>query len=138
MNLSVFYDHVLQASEQSGMSIRNVLRFVKQCGIDAVEIRLCHTEYDNAIVRLLEEEGLKISCIYEFYDMGFHDESNMIKKHLGTAKELGVQNAMLVPGFLRNISIANLNAAMKDMDRLSEIFDSSDHYTAAIFTVCLT
>ena len=65
--------------------------------------------------------------------MGFHDESNMIKKHLGTAKELGVQNAMLVPGFLRNISIANLNAAMKDMDRLSEIFDSSDEISRILY-----
>ena len=57
MNLSVFYDHVLQASEQSGMSIRNVLRFVKQCGIDAVEIRLCHTEYGAIDVQP-----------YEYYD----------------------------------------------------------------------
>ncbi len=38
MKLSVFYDHILQAHEQTGRPVPELLQFCRSLGIDAVEM----------------------------------------------------------------------------------------------------
>lgn len=42
MKLSVFYDHILQAAEQTGKPLTELLRNVKNAGIEAVEINMSY------------------------------------------------------------------------------------------------
>ena len=40
MKLSVFYDHILQAAEQTGKPLTELLDEVKSAGIEGVEINM--------------------------------------------------------------------------------------------------
>lgn len=42
MKLSVFYDHILQAAEQTGKNVPELLAEAKNAGIDAVEINMTY------------------------------------------------------------------------------------------------
>ncbi|MBQ7956082.1 MAG: sugar phosphate isomerase/epimerase [Lachnospiraceae bacterium] len=108
MKLSVFYDHILQAAQQSGESVESLLAHVKQCGIDAVEINLTYLRENPKTEQLLAGVGLKISCIYEFYEMnkpGLWVKMQWRKKslnHIKTAKRVGAGKILVVPGFLES------------------------------------
>ncbi len=98
--ISVFYDHLLQAAEQTGKSVEEMLSYAKKCGIDAVEIRLAYLMENEKILVQLKEYDLNISCIYEFYEMDKHDEGEHIKQHIKMAKAVGAEKILIVPGFL--------------------------------------
>ena len=72
MNLfSVFYEHILEAAQQSGLSVAEVCRRVKAFGYDAVEMdakRLAGNEEE--ILPVLQKHGLSVNCIYNFFDFG--------------------------------------------------------------------
>ena len=124
MKLSVFYDHVLQAHDQTGKDIPEILRFVKNQGIAALEIRLSHIQENPKVTEWIKEAGLKISCIYEFYEMGTCEESEKVRVHLETAKDLGAPNIMIVPGFLHEGDVDILKSSMTDEDKLFSFFDT--------------
>lgn len=86
MKLSVFFDHVLQAQEQTGKSLEELLAGVRKAGIEAVEINLSYLNEHEEVLELLLKNDLKISCIYEFYDMGHYDESEKARRHVETAE----------------------------------------------------
>ncbi|MGN0165336.1 MAG: sugar phosphate isomerase/epimerase family protein [Lachnospiraceae bacterium] len=99
MKLSVFYDHILQASEQSGKSILTLCREVKSAGIDGVEIRLGNLLGDDYTFECLGDAKLDISCIYDFYDMSVRDEMKHGENHINAACIAGAEKILVVPGF---------------------------------------
>ena len=124
MKLSVFYDHVIEAHDQTGKDIPEILKFVKDQGMIALEMRLSHIQENPKITEWVKEAGLGISCIYEFYEMGTLEETEKVSLHLQTAKELGVPNIMIVPGFLHGKDVDTLKSSMTDEDKLFSFFDS--------------
>ena len=126
MKSSVFYDHILEAHEQTGKDLDSILKYVKECGIDALEIRLSHLQEDEGAFDRIKRAGLSISCIFEFYEMGKKDETANVKTHLDTAKELSAPNIMIVPGFLDGEHVDRLKEYMKDEAKLYSFFDSND------------
>jgi sugar phosphate isomerase/epimerase len=126
MKLSVFYDHIVEAHEQTGKDIDSILKYVKECDIDALEVRLSHLQEDEEASRRIKQAGLSVSCIFEFYDMGKADETEKIKAHLDMAKELSAPNIMIVPGFLEGGDVDKLKEYMKDEAKLYSFFDSHD------------
>lgn len=116
MKLSIFYDHVAEASRQSGKSVLEVLKEAAAAGISAVEIN-----HDN-IVRLpdmlssIADAGLAISGSFNFYEWGdkeYGDYTRM-KEHVDAAKKLGMKNILAVPGFLDEESAKALNALLDE------------------------
>lgn len=101
MKISVFFDHILQAREQTGKSLEELLAGVRKSGIEAVEINLYYLETHPETVALLQAADLKVSCIYEFYEMGVKDESEKINRHINTAVRVGAGKILVVPGFLQ-------------------------------------
>lgn len=101
MKISVFYDHILQASEQSGKNVLTVCREVKEAGIDAVEIRLGNLLGNDEVFEYLGDAKLEISCIYDFYDMPGCDEKAHMENHINTAALVGAKNILVVPGFFK-------------------------------------
>ncbi len=100
MKLSVFFDHVLQAKEQTGKELKMLLQEIRQAGIEAVEIRLAYLQEHTEIITLLKQADLNVSCIYEFYEMEHVDESEKARRHIETAVTVGAGRVLVVPGFL--------------------------------------
>ena len=97
--ISVFYDHLLQAAEQTGKTIEEMLQYTKACGIDAVEIRLACLTENEEVFEQLKRNGLGISCIYEFYEMNKREETEHLKAHVEMARAVGAEKILVVPGF---------------------------------------
>lgn len=119
MKLSVFYDHILQAREQSGELLTTLLSDVKKSGIDAVEIRLTYLLEHEETAALLKEAGLTISCIYEFYEMEKRDETALIEKHVKTAVRFRVGRILVVPGFFTEKEAEGMRECLSDYAKMA-------------------
>lgn len=100
MKISVFYDHILQAKEQSGKSMSSLLQMVYDEGIRGIEIRLSDLLQDETIPSRLQKAGLQISCVFDFYEMGLKNERSRGIQHIDMAEKLGANRILVVPGFL--------------------------------------
>lgn len=106
MNISVFYAHILQAAEQTGKALPELLLGVREAGIEAVEMELAYLESHEETHTLLREAGLQVSCIYQFYEMDAADEKvqqkerEKARRHIAMAKRVGAKRILVVPGFL--------------------------------------
>lgn len=100
--LSVFYEHIFEAAEQSGMTIENALRHARSCGIELLECdhwRLHDRENTKALFKSCE---MGVSCIYEHFDL-LHDSAEDIRlkytKLFETANYFGCDKVLCIPGF---------------------------------------
>ena len=105
MKLTVFYDHIREAAEQTGKSMDEVCALVKGYGISGVELDLAdYREKGRQIMPLLGRAGLKVSSMYGFFDFGHEKQERaeqQAEEYLAAAKEAGASFVMVVPGFLR-------------------------------------
>lgn len=126
MNLSVFFDHVLQAKEQTGKSVEELLAGVKAAGIDAVEINLSYLCEHEEVLGLLAQNNLGVSCIYEFYDMGRCDETEKARRHVETAVKAGAKRILVVPGFLFGEASEQMQKAMPVQENIAAFFEHTE------------
>lgn len=64
-----FYEHILQACEQSGKTIPEVLAFCREQGISAVEMNYSLFASEREVIApMLSDAGLVISCMHETFD----------------------------------------------------------------------
>lgn len=125
MKLSVFFDHVLQAQEQTGKPVETLLEDVRQAGVEAVEINLTYLTEHPEVLDLLKQNDLKISCIYEFYDMGRCDEAEKSRRHVETAASVGANRILVVPGFLFGNASEQMQQAMPVAKKIAAFFESN-------------
>lgn len=126
MNLSVFFDHVLQAREQTEKPVEELLSGVREAGIDAVEINLNYLSEHEEVLGLLAQNGLGVSCIYEFYDMGRCDETEKAQRHVETAVKVGAKRILVVPGFLFGEASEQMQKEMLVQENISAFFESNE------------
>lgn len=101
MKLSVFYDHLREASEQRNLPMIHILKEAKQCGIDGIEISLsCLLDNQETILREITEVGMSISCIYEFHSWDRGNDITYGKKQVDVAQLVGAKNILVIPGFV--------------------------------------
>lgn len=72
MHLSVFYNHIVRASEQTGLTLEEVLDKAQEFGISAVELDLeealgCGKE---VMKKRLEQAGISVASMYGFLILG--------------------------------------------------------------------
>ncbi len=69
MKISVFYDHIREAAEQSGQPMDEVfLKKVASFGIKGIEIEdKALMEEEEKIFKLLQDHNMEVSCIYGFF-----------------------------------------------------------------------
>ena len=125
MKLSVFFDHILQAREQTGKSVEELLTGVRTVGIEAVEINLNYLCGHSEVWDALKTAGLGISCIYEFYDMGRCDESEKVRRHVDTAVKAGAKRILVVPGFLSGEDSLQMQKAMPVQENIVGFFETN-------------
>ena len=82
MRVSVFYDHIREASRQKEKPEEEILRELYQAGARGLEIRLWDLLEDQDLYEKISREGFLISCIYEFYQMEKLDETEKMKDRL--------------------------------------------------------
>lgn len=99
IRLSVFFDHILQAEEQTGKHIPELLAGVKKAGISAVEINCTYLLEHPATLEMLETAGLQVSCIYEFYALERGRETEKARRHIEIARKTKAGKILIVPGF---------------------------------------
>ena len=125
MKLSVFFDHVLQAGEQTGKTVEELLAIVRAAGIEAVEINLDYLCEHPEVWNALKTADLGVSCIYEFYDMGRCDETEKVRRHVETAEKVGAKRILIVPGFLSGEDSKEMQAAMPVQENIIGFFESN-------------
>lgn len=99
IRLSVFFDHILQAEEQTGKHIPELLAEVKEEGISAVEINRTYLLEHPETLEMLETAGLQVSCIYEFYALERGRETEKACRHIEIARKAKAGKILIVPGF---------------------------------------
>ncbi len=123
VRLSVFYDHILRASGQTGKDMKTLLYEAKDAGIAAVEIEGKYISEHDEVLPLLAETGLGVSCVYEFYRMDARDETAHIQKHIQTTLLAGASRVLVVPGFLSGKNAQDYQSVTQDPAKLAAFMD---------------
>lgn len=125
MQISVFYDHITQAGEQSGRSLSSLLNACREWGIDGLEINYTQLKEGGFwLQRALRKAGLKISCIYETYDFTHGEDLCRAKKHVDLAARVGAGKVLIVPGFLEEQEARELNACSQDPAAVAQFMEN--------------
>ncbi len=101
MELSVFMAHIQEAAKQRGLTLVDVCRRVRELGVGYVELsKEDAQEPGSEVLRALEISGLKIGCIYGWFDFGHNQRQEPAEGFVTQALRLGVRDLLVVPGFL--------------------------------------
>lgn len=125
IKLSVFFDHILEAVEQTKESLETVLEEVRGMQIEAVEIHLGYLLEHKEIPELLQRFGLRISSIYESYEMEKGLDVEKARKHIQTAVEVGAEKILVVPGFLHGEEARQMKEHMGSREALAAFFEEN-------------
>lgn len=102
MRLSVFYNHIVKASEQRGLPLEDVLDKVHALGIDAVELDLEEAlTGTEAMKKRLDAAGISVASMYAFFDFGNDPAVEPGYAFIDAAAYLGAGKVLVIPGFTR-------------------------------------
>lgn len=104
MKLTVFYDHIREAADQTEKTVEEICGLIKSYGISGVELNLMdYQENGEQIISMLGQSGLQVSSMYGFFDFGHETWKNIewqVEEYLTAAKKSGASFILVVPGFL--------------------------------------
>ena len=131
MKISVFYEHIEKACEQTKKPLREVLAYVKACGIDGVEMdydELVHDElaHDSQdILKNLQDEGLVISSIYGFCHLDSDPEEQKCLDVIDQAAKNGCSRVLIVPGFFSEADAKIFGECADDWEKTAAFMQSN-------------
>lgn len=102
MRINIFYEHVIEAAAQCGITVEESLRRFRELGISGLECpdwRLTAREETKA---LFESVGFKVESIYKFFDFPHDTEEESLHKIdncLEIAAFYGTDKVLAIPGF---------------------------------------
>lgn len=123
MRLSIFYDHVVKASQQSGKSIAEILSAISDSGIQAVELDLFHLDEPQEHLAYLKTAGIKVACVNAFYSMEKEFNEEQACAHIDAAIRCGADHILVVPGFLSEQEGACLGDVIHDKKETYSFLD---------------
>ena len=104
MKVSVFYEHILEAADQSSMTVLEVCKNISSCGIMGIEIENVRLkENEEEIMKITRQTDMEISCIYGFYDFSHQEDIKNGFEIVDLAKKVNAKKVMLIPGFVKGI-----------------------------------
>ncbi|MBQ7354866.1 MAG: sugar phosphate isomerase/epimerase [Clostridia bacterium] len=117
MKLSIFYDHVMTAAQQSGKSIDEILASAVKAGIEAVDINNSNIARDPEMLPAIHRSGMQVACSFEFYNWNKDEYQNYdrLKQHIANAKAEGQKAILVIPGFLEKDEANRLNALLDEI-----------------------
>ena len=124
MRISVFYDHIRQAHEQTAIPVSQLLCQAVDLGITGIELNYSQAVSNDAL-ELITAAGLSVSCLWEFYDMPSADETAHIDRHVRLAKELG-SKMLVVPGFLDDAQSRSMAPLVHHFEALADFLGQTE------------
>lgn len=132
--LSVFYEHIFEAAEQSSSTVTEMLEYAVKCGIDGLECDLWRLEEKEQVKYLFDSCGVKVSSIYNFFDFPHEDKNTCeikYRKLLETAAYFGTDKVLCVPGFIGDNE--QMNECRKIVsERLNEMCLAAKEYGVTV------
>lgn len=135
MRISVFYSHIVVASEQTGLSVDEVLNKAHQAGIDSVELDLEQVSSGvKAMKEQLERAGMSVASMYAFFDFGNDSNVEPGLRFIDIAASLGAGKVLVIPGFIEeSVSREERVAALQGMAAaLNEMCDYAERKHIAV------
>lgn len=106
MKISVFYEHILEAADQSSMTVLEICKNISSCGIMGIEIENKRLkDHEEEIMKILKQADMEISCIYGFYDFSHQEDIKNGLEIVDLAKRVNAKKVMLIPGFITGIEL---------------------------------
>lgn len=99
MKISVFYQHITEASQQTGRPAQDILHELSSYGIGYVEADLDDILRDGSFIPRVKNAGMQISSIYGFYDFANSSGRGRTELHIEKALDAGCKKIMIIPGF---------------------------------------
>ena len=126
MELSVFYDHILEAAHQTGKSTSEILKCCHEFGINGLEMNFSFLdENKNTVCSELSDSGMKISCIYETFDFGRNKDTSKGKRMIEAAVEMKAPCILVIPGEIESWEAAELSACSGVYDTVEQYMNQS-------------
>lgn len=127
IKLSIFYEHLREAMEQTGKSLEELLAQARSAGISGVEMEFTTLVQKPELNRIIKDAGMEISNLYQFFDFGNKYAAGMHtgRKMIDMAKAMGIRRVMLIPGFLPK-------EQARELSRVSHSFEETDRYMSGI------
>lgn len=129
-SLSVFYEHIFEAAQQSGNSVEECLRFAKSCGIDFLECDLWRLDEREEVKSLLDRCGMGVSCIYAHFDFLHDSAERSAEKYTAlfdTARYFGAEKVLCIPGYYdegdRAAQLMRFAKGLSDMCSAAQRYD---------------
>ena len=99
--LTVFYDHILNAAKQRGITTAEIAAEITACGITGVEMDYYMLkESGDGLAEELARLGLPIYDCYCFFDWANHPDDQSYIQVIDDLKRLGINHLLVVPGFI--------------------------------------
>lgn len=129
MQLSVFYDHIQEASVQSSLSIPEVLTQVHSFGIDALECSIDAVKgKESSMKSMFEAAGLQVSCLYGTFQLAKNPMQKKAYEFIDSAVKMGCDKVLIIPGFVsaNALSLIRKHARKKMAHALLKLCDYAD------------
>lgn len=127
MKISVFAEHIFDASQQENLSFSEILKKVKSFGITGLEVDYNRIYGDPMLPEIIKSEELDIACVYAFFDFPHDKAMDYPKKVIENLKKYGIKRLMAIPGFIEKND--NAERALEDMyycmNELSELAEKA-------------
>lgn len=124
MKLAFFYDHMLRAAEQRGISAEEALRKVRDMGYTMLEVDLDHFDADPDLAEKLRAAGFGIANICCFLHFEKDAQRERQQKLIDTALRAGAERIMPIPGLFTGENdeeeLRKMTAAMADLVHLAQ------------------
>ncbi|MCM1125604.1 MAG: sugar phosphate isomerase/epimerase [Lachnospiraceae bacterium] len=106
MKISVFYEHILEAADQSSMSVLDICKKLASHGIMGVEIENKRLDgKEEEIMKMLKQTGMEVSCVYGFFDFSHQEDIKNGLNLADLAVRVHAKKIMPIPGFITGIEL---------------------------------
>lgn len=124
MKLSVFYHHILEAAEQTGVSVQEILTQCTQAGIRAVDMDLYHFNETVDHLQMLRAAGIKVACVNHHYSFEHGFDEVQANAHIRAAITCGAMKILVVPGYLSKEEGNALSKVIHDRNATAEFLET--------------
>ena len=127
MKLSTFFEHIREASQQTGKSVEELLREVRKAGIRGIEMDYAVLAEQPELNQKIRDAGLEISNLYHFFEFGkrYAAGLHMGRKMIDTAARMGIRRVMIIPGFLDPEEALALHRASGSYEEAARFMEGS-------------
>ena len=125
MKLGIFYHHVREAAKAEGVSIGEMLDYVKSLGIDYLEMDMDNASDIEGTASLVKEHGFTASNICVMYPWQ-KDASEMLEGvQIRMAKAFGADKIMPIPGLYTGEDSEKVKELDRMIDGMSALSDKA-------------